>query len=95
LQHVKLASSKRQRTKTKREIGHDAETIMPLYRQLPGNVAERPGRQLGGLKMHLWIKDFAVGLVAAADLSVIVVLVAMFLAVWTDVNHPTSRPDSR
>jgi len=31
--------------------------------------------QLGGLKMHVWIKNFAIVLVAAADLSVVVVLV--------------------
>lgn len=33
--------------------------------------------QLGGLRMHVWIKDFAIVLVAAADLSVVVVLVAI------------------
>jgi hypothetical protein len=45
--------------------------------------------------MHVWIKDFAIVLVAAADLSVVVVLVAIILAVWTDVKRPTSRSDSR
>jgi hypothetical protein len=42
--------------------------------------------------MHIWINDFAAGLVAAADLFAVVVLVAIVLTVWTDV---TSAPRTR
>ena len=41
--------------------------------------------------MHVWINDFAVVLVAAADLPIVVAPVAIVFAVRADVNRPTSR----